>query len=131
MNITEKIAYWVDIAGYDLETARAMLTSGRYLYAVFMCQQAVEKLLKAAYMEFGSGGEPPRTHNLTFLLGKLELDKIPEEIELLASRLSAYYIETRYPNYKEKLSCLVDSSEAERTVNKTEDAFSWLQSQMK
>ena len=36
VNITEKIAYWVDIAGYDLETARAMLSSGRYLYAVFM-----------------------------------------------------------------------------------------------
>ena len=33
---------WVDQAQYDLETAHAMLASGRYLYVLFCCQQAVE-----------------------------------------------------------------------------------------
>jgi len=39
----KKYKYWLDIAEYDLETARAMYISGRYLYVAFMCQQAVEK----------------------------------------------------------------------------------------
>ena len=37
---------WVERAQYDLETARAMLASGRLLYVLFCCQQAVEKMLK-------------------------------------------------------------------------------------
>ena len=41
----QKYDYWEDIAEYDLVTAEAMLFSGRYLYVVFMCQQAVEKLV--------------------------------------------------------------------------------------
>ncbi len=29
---------WLDLARYDLETASAMLESGRYLYVAFTCQ---------------------------------------------------------------------------------------------
>lgn len=38
---------WRERAEYDLETAEAMITTARYIYAVFMCQQAVEKSFKA------------------------------------------------------------------------------------
>jgi len=41
MNRLDKYEYWKDAAIYDLETAEAMLDSGRYLYVVFMCQQAI------------------------------------------------------------------------------------------
>lgn len=34
-------------AEYDLETARAMLDAGRFLYILFCCQQAIAKALKA------------------------------------------------------------------------------------
>ena len=47
MDIQGKIQYWLDMAGYDLDTAKAMLSTGRYLYVGFMCHQAVEKSLKA------------------------------------------------------------------------------------
>ena len=39
---TDKVDYWLKIADYDLETARAMLNSGRYLYVGFMCHQTKE-----------------------------------------------------------------------------------------
>ncbi len=42
MTLEEKIEHWLDIAEYDLETAAAMQNSARYLYTVFMCQQAKE-----------------------------------------------------------------------------------------
>lgn len=51
MTPAEKIEHWLDIAEYDLETAVAMQNSARYLYTVFMCQQALEKLLKAIYIQ--------------------------------------------------------------------------------
>jgi HEPN domain-containing protein len=47
MNNFEKVAYWVDISDYDMETAKSMLIGKRYLYVGFMCHQAVEKMLKA------------------------------------------------------------------------------------
>jgi HEPN domain-containing protein len=128
MDRNEKVAYWIDIAEYDLETARSMLASGRYLYAAFMSQQALEKSLKAIVLAHGGEAEPPRTHNLTFLLGAIGRQDTPSAVSALAARLSAYYIEARYPNYKEKLSQLVDEDEAKEIVRETEEAFSWLRS---
>lgn len=31
------VNYWLEMADYDLETARAMLSTRRYLYVAFMC----------------------------------------------------------------------------------------------
>ena len=36
MDNNEKYLFWLDAAKYDLETAEAMLVSGRYVYVVFM-----------------------------------------------------------------------------------------------
>lgn len=130
MNRAEKVAYWVDIAEYDLETAKSMLASHRYLYAAFMSQQALEKALKAAYLARTEELEPARTHNLTFLLGAIGVSDVPSGVFALAARLSAYYIEARYPNYKEKLSQLVDEAEARKLVLETEEAFVWLRSRI-
>ncbi len=46
MNVEEKIEYWLDIASYDLKTARAMLRTKRFLYVGFMCHQVIEKVKK-------------------------------------------------------------------------------------
>jgi hypothetical protein len=32
----DKFQYWIDLAEYDIETAKVMLQSGRYLYVGFM-----------------------------------------------------------------------------------------------
>jgi HEPN domain-containing protein len=37
------VEIWMERVNYDWETARAMHKTGRYLYVVFMCQQAIEK----------------------------------------------------------------------------------------
>ena len=54
----ENIKYWTEISDYDLETAKAMLQTGRYLYVAFMCHQAIEKILKA-YWCAQKEGTPP------------------------------------------------------------------------
>ena len=49
MTNEEKVAYWVDLSEYDIETAMAMQKTKRYLYVGFMCHQAIEKIFKALY----------------------------------------------------------------------------------
>ena len=43
MSNEEKYEYWLKHAQYDLDTAIGMCQIGRWLYVVFMCQQAIEK----------------------------------------------------------------------------------------
>lgn len=43
----DKKLYWKEMADYDLETAEAMFTTGRWLYVGFMCHQVIEKTLKS------------------------------------------------------------------------------------
>ena len=77
--MNKKIKYWVDIADYDLETAKAMLQSKRYLYVGFMCHQAVEKILKAYYIKL-TDTQPKFTHRLTYLTESTKLeDELSDE----------------------------------------------------
>jgi len=84
---------WEDQARYDLETAHAMLRSGRFLYVLFCSQQSIEKLLKALIVK-RTGEFPPRIHNLIRLADVAKLDLDPHHQQLLGD-LSNYYIQTR------------------------------------
>jgi HEPN domain-containing protein len=128
MTPEEKVEHWLDIAEYDLETAVAMQNSGRYLYTVFMCQQSLEKLLKALYI-YQQGQEAPRTHNLLYLFSLLNLQHQAEYLQTMAS-LNTYYIEGRYPAYKQKLSQMLDENTAQSFLSKTQEIFKWLKSQL-
>ena len=132
MDKAGRVEYWLDIAEYDLETANSMLSTGRYLYVMIMCHQALEKLCKALFVDIYDK-EPPRTHNLNYILARMHSER--PEIGLQAERvtpfltdLSAYYLEGRYPSYKEKLSTLVDCDKARVTYFKTKEVFAWLKS---
>lgn len=64
---------WAEKARYDLDTAKAMLESGRYLYVLFCCQQAVEKALKGVIAR-RTGEMPLRLHNLIRLAEEAGFD---------------------------------------------------------
>jgi len=129
MEIFEKIEYWLDIAEYDMETARSLHKSGRYLYTVFMCQQAAEKILKANYLKRFSK-EAPFSHNLVYLESLMELGISDEQLELTAE-LTAYYIEARYPTYKERLTAMIGKDKSSSILKETEGLFKWLKSKLK
>jgi HEPN domain-containing protein len=128
MTPEEKVKHWLDIAEYDLETAEAMQKSSRYLYTVFMCQQALEKLLKAIHIE-QQGTEAPRTHNLAYLYGLLNLPQRQEYQQTMVN-LNIYYLESRYPSYKRRLSQILDKNTAQTYLIKTREIFEWLKSQL-
>jgi len=45
MDTKEKKEYWLDIARYDLVSAKAMLESKRFLYVGFLCHQVAETFM--------------------------------------------------------------------------------------
>ena len=112
---------WIQRAEYDLQTAKIMLNAGRYLYVAFMCQQAIEKILKAIYIqqkkEFA-----PRTHNLSYLVDSLEL-KISQADEDFLLKLTQYYIESRYPEEREKLSQILTQKQSQIYIQRTKEVF--------
>lgn len=94
------VQLWLERAEYDLETANVMLSSGRYLYVAFMCQQTIEKILKGC-VHHKTEKLPPYTHNLVVLAKSLDLNFTEEQFDFLAL-LTRYYLNTRYPDYKQK-----------------------------
>lgn len=136
MDSLEKFKYWERKATYDLETARIMLQTGRYLYVAFMAQQAIEKLVKGLYVLY-IDREPTRTHNIWLIFkGLMEMEQFNETgIHLRAqehkpffSDLLFYYIAERYPDYKRQLSSNITEIKAKEVLSETEEVFVWLQS---
>ena len=59
----DRIRYWTELSDYDLDTADAMLRTGRLLYVGYMCHQTIEKIFKAYWCSRKE--EPaPYSHNL-------------------------------------------------------------------
>lgn len=126
MTTIEKISFWLDAGNYDLKTAEFMQMSGRYVYTAFLCQQVIEKYLKALYIKKTSK-EPPRTHNLVYLVGLVELDITDEQLKLFTD-LTSYYIEGRYPTYKQKVSKILNKTKAYTILTETREFIRWLTS---
>lgn len=121
---------WIELADYDLETARALLSTGRYLYVAFMCQQSVEKLLKALYTT-EKEETPPYTHNLIKLLSFLSVGgKLKVEQNRYVELLNSYYIESRYTEEISELSKILTREKAEKILYETEQFVLWLKERM-
>jgi len=124
----EKYEYWLDIAQYDLDTAETMLNGGRWLYVVFMCQQAIEKLVKGLYILY-IDDNVPKTHNIRILIEKFESmlpTTISDEHYELFEDLTIHYLNGRYADYKQKLSERLNEHAATDFYKQTKEAFAWL-----
>jgi len=117
-------ANWLASADYDLETAGAMLRSRRYLYVVFMCHLALEKTLKAICAEI-HGERPPRSHDLLFLVRRLELAVPKTHLEFIGVINNAS-IPTRYPEDLKRIVSQYPRTTAISYLSKTKRAITWL-----
>lgn len=105
-----------------------MHESGRYLYVLFCCQQAVEKTLKALIVH-RSHQFPPRLHNLSRLAQEAGLPDNHAFADDLRE-LSAYYIQSRYPEEIGEIASGVTSEISAEALGKTEKILTWLNSMM-
>jgi HEPN domain-containing protein len=124
--MSESSRHWAEQARYDLDTACSMFKAKRFLYVLFCCQQAVEKILKALIAERAQEF-PPRIHHLVRLAEAAAVDLTDEQMDFLRE-LSAYYIQTRYPEDISDLASQVKSAEAQRVLRETEVMVQWLNS---
>ena len=99
------------MSAYDLQSAKAMLDSGRYFFVVFMCHLTIEKLLKSVIIE-RQGIEPPKIHNLIGLMARAGL-AIPTERRPLINKLDNMSVVTRYSDGQRAIAgMLTDESTA-------------------
>ena len=115
---------WLRGAEYDFQTAQSLCTSRRYIYVIFMCHLAIEKLLKAIVAE-DSTSPPPRTHNLYRLFELSHIDVLEEHKDIVA-KLNTMSVATRYPEDIAILSGEVTSQVARNYLAQTEALLQWL-----
>lgn len=97
------IKYWIDLSEYDLETAKALLASKRYLYVGFMCHQTIEKAFKAYFAKLKGEGTP-YTHSLSYLAKKGNFyEEFSDSQREFIDQIEPLNIEARYPSHKERL----------------------------
>lgn len=107
-----------------------MYKAGRYLYVVFMCHLAVEKILKALLAQKYPEDLPPKIHNLIKLLQKLELTP-PENLKDFLQRIDNVSLVTRYPEDLRTLSKEFNRDMAKRILTETKRIIKWLKQHLK
>ena len=128
----ENVEYWLDLADYDVASAKVMLDGGKYLYVGFMCHQTIEKALKAVIARDCAEGEiPPKIHHLQRLAEKANLFvKMTEEQKNLIAQLNPLNIEARYPEYKDRIAEDLTHDVCQKLTTDTEGLLCWIKQQL-
>ena len=128
--VNEKVRYWMELSEYDLDTAKAMLDTKRFLYVAFMCHQCIEKIMKA-YYQWVKNMIPPRTHNLRWLLQETGLDKLmSDEHKSLIMIIEPMNIEARYPYDKERILQSLTHEKCSEMLQKVRGLHTWIKSRL-
>ncbi|MFH1323538.1 MAG: HEPN domain-containing protein [Methanobacteriota archaeon] len=126
-HLNEVTGRWVRQAEHDLENARKNLDIEAYDVSLILCQQAVEKILKALYIKERQE-EPPRTHSLRKLI---ELTDMPDDALKLVAELDSYYLVLRYPDVGDIVPYEnVDKEDAEDGIGKAEQIVESVKSRL-
>jgi HEPN domain-containing protein len=115
---------WIDSSDYDAQTAQHMLQTGRYIYVIFMCHLAIEKLLKAIVQEI-TGKLPHKTHDLVYLLQVTKIN-LPEHLLEFIGKINNASIVTRYPEDLSKIVSAYPEQVAKDYLNSTYEVITWL-----
>jgi HEPN domain-containing protein len=121
----KKSQMWLDRVAYDMDTAKAMLQTGRLIYAIFMCQQSLEKCFKGllAYQD----KEILPIHNLRRLA---ELSNVIHDLDesnlLKLDFLTSYYINARYKEDLQQLSKGITETVVKDFIQFSEGLVEWL-----
>ncbi|GBU21787.1 hypothetical protein R80B4_01687 [Fibrobacteres bacterium R8-0-B4] len=128
--MNKKVGLWLGICDREMKGARGLLKTKNYVLACYMCQQVLEKALKAC-IQNESADDPPRIHSLEKLsnLTKLKSELTDEQLKLV-DKLDPFFIEARYPNYKTMLLAEVTPEACKQIIVKTEEFLSWIKKKL-
>jgi len=97
--VKEEVQSWIKQADHDLKMAEGNLQMEGYDVCLVLCQQAIEKYLKALYIQ-EKNEFPPRTHSFKRLVDLLGLSQ--EFLESIIE-VEKYYSILRYPDITDKM----------------------------
>lgn len=115
----EEIKRWWELAEKDLDAAQYNYYGKKYYVAVFLCEQAVEKVFKALWLK-EKNSEIPKVHNLLFFLKELN---IPEKFITTCEDLTGSYIGTRYPS---DINLSFSKEDVEALLSSTKEIIKWV-----
>ncbi len=120
----EETRRWLKQAEADLAVARE-LGHGHYYIGAFACHQAIEKGMKAAFIE-RKRSMPPKTHNLVELARELGA---PEAVLSDVRLLNPEYAVSRYPDAANGVPAeMYDERKARLLLEATERIWQWVTS---
>ncbi len=117
-------AEWHKQADYDLVNAEVLFKNGLYVYTIFFCHLAVEKSLKGLYVKI-MDQNPPRTHILTFLLSKLNLE-VPQHLSAFFERMNHISAPIRYPKDLQDLVKQYRKGETRKILDQSRELIEWI-----
>jgi len=118
---------WLEQAEYDLKMATVLFKNKSYIYTIFMSHLAVEKALKGLYAK-RLKQNPPKTHDLVYLVRQIELEVEPQQQEFL-QMLGTLSVPTRYPETLKKLLAEYKKEETQEVLLQTKGLVKWLKIQ--
>ncbi len=128
MSQKEIIDFWASEAEESLNVAKHLVEKKDYSYALFFGHLAIEKILKAL-IATDTDKQTPRSHNLLRLAQQAHIE-LTEEQQHTLIRITAFNLESRYPDYKKEFrkKCTLQFTEME--MNKIKEVFAWLKSKL-
>ena len=101
MSQSEVITRWLDGAKRNLETARDLVKTGHYDWALFVGQLAIEKLLKSLVIA-KTNESPPLVHDLVKLADIADIELSDQQRNDLVT-ITRFHIQARYDDVKYEL----------------------------
>lgn len=115
---------WFRQAQYDLGTAESLVLAERYPPVIFYCHLALEKALKALYVE-KFNDTPDKTHSLVFLVEILGLELPQKSMDSLFI-INRIGITGRYPHNLDTVLEQYTREKTEKIVRETKEILTWL-----
>ena len=127
MTVARFVQQWTEQAAHDLEAARSNRQNGFYDTCIVLCQQSVEKYLKALWAH-QKAATPPRTHELLQLAQAVGA---PANLATRAGHLSDEYLAARYPDVAQTTPYKKYSEvDADRHLRVAEEVEQWVLTQL-
>jgi HEPN domain-containing protein len=124
------VAGWVPLAKRDMRSARVLLENDDPENALFLCQQAIEKALKA-HVQMTTDETPPRIHHLLRLAKVAGVWRdLDAEAQNTLIQVNPYVTVARYTLENRSAGVLVSADRAQEPVRRSEEVVAWLLSRL-
>ena len=118
---------WIMQAESDLSSAKYNFKGRKYDVAAYLCQQSVEKGLKALYIK--KNNELIKIHDLV-KLGSLV--NAPKQIIAICNDLNPIYTEDRYPDFSDVIPAKkFAEKDIKQFLKKAEKVIRWIKRNLK